>query len=105
MTTFDERERAYEEKFRHDQELVFKVRNRRNKLLGLHVARELLGMGEEGAGAYAKEVVMAEFDAHDGAVAKVRADIARAGRALAEPQLQAKLDELTAIARDQVTSE
>ncbi len=56
MTTFDERESAFENKFKHDKELEFKVNNRRNKLLGLWAAK-LLGIDGADAEAYAKEVV------------------------------------------------
>ncbi len=76
MTTFDDRERQEETKWKHDQELGFKVRNRRNKLLGLYVA-ELLGLKGDEADAYAKEVVMADFEepGDDDVVRKILADI------------------------------
>ena len=44
MTTFDDRERGEESKFKHDLELGFKIRNRRNKLFGLWIAQEHLGL-------------------------------------------------------------
>ena len=47
MTTFDERERGEEGKFQHDQELAFKARNRRNKLFGLWIAQDHLGLSGE----------------------------------------------------------
>jgi hypothetical protein len=59
MTTFDNREKAFEDKYKHDQELQFRVEVRRNKLLGLWAA-ELLG--KDAAEAYAKEVVSADFE-------------------------------------------
>ena len=62
MTTFDKREEGFEKKFAHDEELKFKAEARRNKLLGLWAA-EKLGMTGPAADAYAKEVVMADFEA------------------------------------------
>jgi hypothetical protein len=59
VTTFDDREKAFEDKYKHDQELWFRVEVRRNKLLGLWAA-ELLSKND--AEAYAKEVVSAEFE-------------------------------------------
>ena len=60
MTTFDDRERAFESKFAHDAELQFRVEARRNKLLGLWAA-ELLGKTGAEAEAYAAEVVKSDF--------------------------------------------
>ena len=62
MTTFDERERGEETKFKHDLELGFKIRNRRNKLFGLWVAQDHLGLTGDAAVSYAKDVVMADFE-------------------------------------------
>ena len=62
MTTFDDRERGEETKFKHDLELGFKIRNRRNKLFGLWIAQTYLGLAGEAATHYAKDVVMADFE-------------------------------------------
>ncbi len=61
MTTFDDRENAFEAKFAHDEEMKFKAEARRNKLLGLWAA-ELLGKSGAEADAYAKEVIVADFE-------------------------------------------
>ena len=61
MTTFDKREEGFEKQFAHDEELKFKASARRNKLLGLWAA-EKLGLSGAQAEAYAKEVVMADFE-------------------------------------------
>ena len=61
MTTFDERETAFENKFAHDAELKFKAEARRNKLVGLWAAG-LLGKSGAEAAAYASEVVMVDFE-------------------------------------------
>ncbi|MGI9501221.1 MAG: DUF1476 domain-containing protein [Geminicoccaceae bacterium] len=77
MTTFDDREKQEETRYKHDQELLFKARNRGNKLFGLWIA-EKLGLEGEAADAYAKDVVMADFDApgDDDVFDKVRPDLA-----------------------------
>lgn len=61
MTTFDDRENAFENKFAHDAEMQFKAEARRNKLLGLWAA-ELMGKTGDEAADYAKEVVKADFE-------------------------------------------
>ena len=61
MTTFDEREKAFEKKFEHDQDLQFKTTARKNKLLGLWAAG-LMGKSGADAEAYAKEIVVADLD-------------------------------------------
>ena len=77
MTTFDEREKGFEAKYKHDQELQFKARNRGNKLFGLWIA-ERLGLSGDAAEAYAKDVVMADFEApgDDDVFDKVKPDLA-----------------------------
>jgi hypothetical protein len=61
MTTFDKREEGFEKQFAHDEELRFKAHARRNRLLGQWAA-EKLGLTGEEAAAYAKEVVMSDFE-------------------------------------------
>ena len=76
MTKFNEREKAFEAKFKLDEELRFKATARRNKLLGLWAA-EQMGLNEGEAEAYAKEVVKADFEApgDDDVLQKVLADL------------------------------
>jgi hypothetical protein len=103
MTTFDKREEAFEKRFALDEEQKFKAIARRNRLLGLWVA-DRLGITGEAAGAYAKEVIAAEFDGTgDGGVArKISSDIAAKGVTLGEVELRAKMNELMAEAVAQV---
>jgi len=61
MTTFDDRENAFEAKFAHDEEMQFKAQARANKLLGLWAA-ELMGKTGDDAAAYAASVVKADFE-------------------------------------------
>lgn len=107
MTTFDERERSEEAKFQHDQELGFRIRNRRNKLFGLWVAQTHLGLSGEAAAAYAKDVVMADFDqpGRHGMLDKVKADLEKAGRNVSDHLLEKHLKEMEIEARRQVMAE
>ena len=77
MSTFDDRENAFENKFAHDAEMQFKAEARRNKMLGLWAAG-LLGRSGDAAEAYAKEVVKADFEeaGHEDVVRKVAGDLA-----------------------------
>ena len=98
MTTFDEREEAFERKFVHDEDLRFKATARRNKLLGLWAAGRLGKSGAE-ADAYARSVVLADFEeAGDGDVLrKVCADLEAAGVADAdasETEIRLRMDTL-----------
>lgn len=107
MTTFDDRQRSEEAKFTHDREVAFKVRNRRNKLFGLWVAETHLGLGGDDATAYAKDVVMADFDqpGDSDLFTKVKADLAKAGKEVSDHLLQKHLDACEVAAREQVMSE
>ena len=103
MTTFDKREEGFEKKFAHDEELRFKATARRNKLLGLWAA-EKLGITGADADAYAKEVVMSDFEVpgDEDVVAKVLGDFAKKGVALSDHQLHRTMDELMAVAVEQI---
>jgi hypothetical protein len=100
MSKFDERQRSFESKFAHDEDLKFKATARRNKLLGLWAA-ELLGKTGEDAEAYAKEVVRADFEeaGHEDVVRKLRADL---GDKVDEQTIRAKLDEMLLVAKEQL---
>jgi hypothetical protein len=104
MTTFDKREEGFEKKFAHDEELKFKAYARRNKLLGLWAAEQLGKTGAD-ADAYAKEVVMADFEeAGDEDVArKVIGDLAAKG--VSEAQVREKMTELLAAAVAQIQTQ
>ena len=103
MTTFDDRKDTFEKKFAHDEELRFKATARRNKLLGLWAAQKLGKQGAE-ADAYAKSVVMADFEeAGDGdVIRKVRSDLEAAGQTGVETQLRTAMDELMARAIEEI---
>lgn len=97
MTTFQKREDAFEAMFAHDQDLRFKATARRNKLLGLWAAGQLGKAGPE-ADAYAKEVVLADFEevGDDDVFRKVKTDLAAGGAKVTDEQIRAAMAELMA---------
>lgn len=106
MSTFDKREKGFENKFKHDEELQFKSEARRNKLLGLWAA-ELLGLAGADAQAYAAEVVQSDFDepGDDDVLRKVLGDLQAKGVDKSEHQVRRTMDELMETARDQIMQE
>ena len=105
MSQFDDRRDAYETKFAHDEQLRFKATARRNKALGLWAA-DLLGRSGPDAQAYAKSVVMADFEeVGDGDVLrKVLGDLEAGGVQMSEAAVRAKMNELLAVAVAEVES-
>lgn len=103
MTTFDEREQAFEAKFAHDEEMQFKAQARCNKLLGLWAAGLMALPGAE-ASDYARTVVAADLEegGHEDVVRKIEGDLG--GRATAS-QIREKREELLLEAKAQVLSE
>ena len=104
MTTFDNREAAFENKFALDEELRFKATARRNKLLGLWAAQQ---MGRSGADAeaYAKSVVLADFQeaGDDDVLRKVRSDLERAGvGTITDTDIRTRMDALMAHAVQEI---
>jgi hypothetical protein len=103
---FDDRKKAYEEKFAHDEALRFKAEARRNKLLGLWVA-ELLGLSGAEAEAYAKEVVMADLQepGSEDVFRKVRADLDAKGVDISDHRIRHRMEELLIDAMEQIKNE
>ncbi len=106
MTTFDEREKGFERKFAHDEELRFKSTVRRNRLVGLWVA-EKLGLAGAEAEAYARTVVKADFQqpGDEDVLAKLRADLAAANVDVPDRDLQLLLIEKLAEAVHQIETD
>ena len=103
MTTFNDREKGFENKFAHDEELQFKATARRNKLLGLWAA-SLLGKSGADADAYAMEVVKADFaeHGHEDVYRKLSGDL---GDRADETTIRAKMLELLGVAQQQILTE
>jgi hypothetical protein len=105
-SSFDDRKRQEEAKYQHDEELRFKIRNRRNKLFGLHVA-ELLGLQGEEAEVYAKELVLAAFERPSDAdiLAKAKADLAANGVEVSDHSLHKRLEAVQEAAKQQIMAQ
>ncbi|WP_040817776.1 DUF1476 domain-containing protein [Litoreibacter arenae] len=103
MTTFEDRENAFENKFAHDAEMQFKAEARRNKLLGLWAA-DLMGKSDAEAADYAKEVIRADFEeaGDEDVYRKVSGDL---GDKADEATIRAKMKELMTEAKAQLMSE
>ncbi len=106
MTTFDDRDKSFENKFAHDEELAFKTHARRNKLLGLWAASK---MGKDGAEAmeYAKDIVLTEFESSGSGdvIEKLLKDFGQAHIQVTEKEIQAEMDKLAPVARKQIMGE
>ncbi|MCB1427705.1 MAG: DUF1476 domain-containing protein [Nitratireductor sp.] len=106
MSGINDREKAFENKFAHDEALKFKAEARRNKLLGLWAA-EKLGKSGEDADAYAKAVIRSDFEepGDEDVFRKIRADFDAANVDQSDHQIRRTMDELMAQAREQVAKE
>src|SRR6187402_504143 len=102
MTTFDDRERAFESKFARDEEMAFRVTARRNRLVG-EWAAGLMNLTKEETDAYAKAVVQADFEeaGDEDVIGKVLGDLVSAGVDMDEGRVRAALGEKAAEARRQ----
>lgn len=105
MAGMDDRKDAFEKKFAHDEELLFKASARRNKLVGMWAA-ELMGKSDTDADAYAKSVVMADFEeaGDDDVMRKIKTDLAAGGVEQSDHQIRRTMDELMAKAIEEIKS-
>ena len=106
MTTFNEREKAFEKKYEHDQDLKFKVNARRNKLLGLWAAG-LMGKSGADAEAYAKDVVLVDYEkpGDSDVIDKLVKDLAAAGKPMEDHTIRKQAERLAAEAKEQFMKE
>lgn len=106
MTTFDERERAFENKFQHDQDLLFRIRARRDRLAGLWAAN-LLGLTGAEADAYVRQIIEADISTvgpHD-IRDRLAADLHAKGIDISDHRVERELVTLLEVARQQVHAE
>ncbi|MEM9779340.1 MAG: DUF1476 domain-containing protein [Pseudomonadota bacterium] len=103
MANFDDREKAFENRYAHDAQMQFKAEARRNKLLGLWAA-ELMGKTGEDADAYAREVIKSDFEeaGDEDVYRKVSGDL---GDKADEATIREQMTTLMAMAKDQVMNE
>ena len=106
MSGFDDRERSFEAKYKRDQETLFRITSRRNRLLGLWVA-EQFGMPDNQALDYAKDVVLADFEepGDDDVVRKALKDFAERGLDMDEQRLRKEMIRLMDEAGRQIEAE
>ncbi|WP_343559933.1 DUF1476 domain-containing protein [Kiloniella sp. b19] len=106
MATMSDREKAFEDKFQHDEEIRFKVEARQVKLLGLWVAGQLGKSGDE-AEAYAKELVTFNLGEPglDDVVGKVMTDLEAVSSGVSKHQVERNLAECEAEAKQQIMAE
>lgn len=103
MTTFDDRERAFEAKYVRDEEMAFRVTARRNRLLGQWAA-EKMALTPEETDAYAKAVVQADFEesGDEDVIRKLLGDLTAAGVEIDDAAVRAAVEEKTVEARRQL---
>jgi hypothetical protein len=103
MTTFDDRERAFENMFARDQEMQFRILARRNRLLGQWAAG-LMGLTEVESEAYAKDVVRADFEeaGDEDVIRKLLGDLTSAGVEIDESRIREALEHKSVEARRQM---
>jgi hypothetical protein len=106
MTTFDERERAYEARFARDEELRFRAATRRDRMIGLWAAGHLGMIGDE-AETYARAVVRADLAERgdEEVFRKIRADFDAAGVPIGDDDIRRTMREMLVAAADQLTRE
>lgn len=106
MTTFDDRERAFEAKFARDEDMAFRITARRNRLLGQWAAARL-NLTPEETDAYAKAVVQADFEeaGDEDVIRKLVGDLLAAGVEVDDATVRRALEEQTVEARRQLIGE
>jgi hypothetical protein len=106
MAGFDDREKGFERKFAHDEELKFKATARRNRLLGLWAA-EQMGMSGDDAQAYAREVIKADLTepGEEDVFRKIRADFDAKGIDQSDHQIRRKMADLMGDAVTQIETQ
>ncbi len=103
MTTFDDRERAFETKFAREEEMAFRITARRNRLIGVWAA-ELMGLTSAETDAYAKAVVQADFEeaGDEDVIRKLLGDLTSAGVDMDDGRIRSQLHDKTIEARRQL---
>ena len=103
MSQFNDRERAFESKFAHDEEMKFRLIARRNRLLGEWAAAKM-GLSEEETSSYAKDVVRADFEeaGDEDVIRKVLGDLTAAGVETSDAEIRQTLEHKVAEAKRQL---
>ena len=106
MTSFADREKEFEARFKHDQEFRFKVTARRNRLLGLWAAQKM-GLTDAEAETYAKEVLAAQFEpgGDKRVLNKIAGDLAAKGQTITQAQIRFELEHFAEQAKQRLMKE
>ncbi len=106
MTSFDERGKGFESKYAHDGELAFKARALRNKMLGLWAA-EKLGKTGDNAVAYAKDIVMVDFEVEGDSdvISKLLKDFYDAEITITEQEITSEMERLLPLAQKKISGD
>jgi len=106
MTLFDDRERAEESRFARNEEMLFRIQARRNKLLGIWAA-ERMGLDAAETESYARQVVQAEFEeaGDEDVIRKVLGDLLLAGVDVSDAEVRSALEARNVEARRQLMGE
>ena len=101
MSSFDEREKGFEKKFAHDEELQFKVSARRNKYIG-EWASKILGYNPDQEKEYIQSVIKADFAeaGDDDVFRKVKEDLK--DHNISDEDIRKKMDELNEKAKSEL---
>ena len=100
MSSFDDREKSFEKKFAHDEELQFKISARRNKYLG-QWASQILGYDQEKEKEYIQSVIKADFEeaGDEDVFRKLKSDLA--DRNISDEDIRKKMNELNEKAKSE----
>ena len=100
MSTFDEREKSFEKKFAHDEELQFKISARRNKYLG-QWASQILGYDQEKEKEYIQSVIKADFEeaGDEDVFRKIKVDLK--DHNISDEEIRKKMEELNEKAKSE----
>lgn len=103
MDKFEERQKAFEKKYEHDQDLLFRVMSRRARLVGLWAA-EHLGLDPDAADVYARDLVQVDLEepGHQDVVRKLRKDFDARGIDISNHRIEKELERLLDVAMQQV---
>lgn len=106
MSSFDDREKQFEAKFQHDQEIQFKVSARRNRLLGEWAGGQL-GLDGDALAQYAKEVVASDLEqpGDEDVFMKVKTDLSNKGVEVSDHLIRKHMADLLAEAKKQIQAE
>ncbi|MGH6825330.1 DUF1476 domain-containing protein [Methyloceanibacter sp.] len=106
MTTFEDREKGFERKFAHDEELRFRATARRNKLIGLWAAK-MMGLSGDEAQVYAREVIKADLaePGDEDVFRKLRSDFDAKGVDQSDHQIRRMIGDMMVEAVRQIESE